>query len=450
MRALAAALLILAWQSVALAQNPATAKFPTAVVADQDTGVLCNSAHSQISAPVGPADMAVQVSSAASFCAPSFVTLEGGTSTSEVVKICSITSNTLNVCTSGRAIHGTAQSHSLGGSADIFIDSNGPNQLAAEVKAIETALGASLANVATSWGNISGKPSTFPPAAPTSSVLGGLFSFTAPAHQFLTSISTTGQPAAAQPAFSDISGSPTATQIGGAGTLTNGTSGNAATATALAATPTQCNTNLYATGVTAAGTANCSQVTYAQVGGTVPTWNQSTTGNAATATSVAWTGVTGRPTAVSAFTNDSGYQTSSGTVANATNASNASTVGGYAPSKILNAVASLDASWTWQDNYVALPVGVVQWGVFGARSTAATITSVQCFSDVASVQIQLRNSDGSDFVNGNATCNGTLYGTSNLNNGHQVIPAGGYVGMWLTNSVGATRVNVIITYTTAY
>lgn len=37
----------------------------------------------------------------------------------------------------------------------------------------------------------------------------------------------------------------------------------------------------------------------------------SCTGNAATASAVAWTGVSGRPTAVSAFTNDAGYVTSS-------------------------------------------------------------------------------------------------------------------------------------------
>jgi hypothetical protein len=67
-------------------------------------------------------------------------------------------------------------------------------------------------------------------------------------------------------------------------TLNQSTSGNAATATALAATPSQCSTNQYETGSDAQANANCSQVTYSQLGGTVPTWNQSTTGNAATAT----------------------------------------------------------------------------------------------------------------------------------------------------------------------
>lgn len=49
--------------------------------------------------------------------------------------------------------------------------------------------------------------------------------------------------------------------------LSNSTTGNAATATALVATPAQCSSGYYATGVTTAGTANCSQVTYAQLSG---------------------------------------------------------------------------------------------------------------------------------------------------------------------------------------
>lgn len=44
-------------------------------------------------------------------------------------------------------------------------------------------------------------------------------------------------------------------------------------------------------------------------------WGISITGNAATASSVAWTSVTGRPTAVSALTNDSGYLNAAGLVA---------------------------------------------------------------------------------------------------------------------------------------
>jgi hypothetical protein len=64
-------------------------------------------------------------------------------------------------------------------------------------------------------------------------------------------------------------------------TLSNNTTGNAATATALAEIPDSCVTGKFATGITAAGTANCAQVSYTQLAGTVPTWNQNTTGTAA-------------------------------------------------------------------------------------------------------------------------------------------------------------------------
>lgn len=53
------------------------------------------------------------------------------------------------------------------------------------------------------------------------------------------------------------------------------------------------------------------------------TWGISVTGSAG---SVAWTNVSGRPTAVSSFTNDSGYITSSGTAARLTNFTSTTTV----------------------------------------------------------------------------------------------------------------------------
>ena len=51
-------------------------------------------------------------------------------------------------------------------------------------------------------------------------------------------------------------------------TWNQNTTGNAATATALATTPTQCGTNTFSTGVTAAGNANCVQPTFSNIGGT--------------------------------------------------------------------------------------------------------------------------------------------------------------------------------------
>ena len=53
--------------------------------------------------------------------------------------------------------------------------------------------------------------------------------------------------------------------------LTSNTSGNAATATALAAAPSQCSGNNFATGVAASGNANCSQLSFSNLSGSVST-----------------------------------------------------------------------------------------------------------------------------------------------------------------------------------
>jgi hypothetical protein len=76
-------------------------------------------------------------------------------------------------------------------------------------------------------------------------------------------------------------------------TLNQSTTGNAGTASASDHSPTQCSSGNFSTGNTTAWAANCAQVQYSQIGGTAPTWNQSTTGNAATATNVAYSGLTG-------------------------------------------------------------------------------------------------------------------------------------------------------------
>jgi hypothetical protein len=56
--------------------------------------------------------------------------------------------------------------------------------------------------------------------------------------------------------------------------ITSSTTGNAATATQLATTPTACASGLYATSVTAMGNANCAQVSYSQLSGTPSLYNQ--------------------------------------------------------------------------------------------------------------------------------------------------------------------------------
>lgn len=64
--------------------------------------------------------------------------------------------------------------------------------------------------------------------------------------------------------------------------ITSSTSGNAATATALAVTPGQCAGGQYATGIAASGSANCAQVGYIQLSGT-PTLQYQTVQSGGTA-----------------------------------------------------------------------------------------------------------------------------------------------------------------------
>lgn len=228
------------------AQNPATAKFPGAVATDTDLGVLCNSAHSTLTADIGSTDTAISVASGAAFCAPGYVTLDAQTGSAETVKICSIAANTLNVCAGGRAVHGAAAAHSSGANADGFLDQNYFNQAFAEIKAMQAGLGANFANVRlvanpVPWGSLSGVPSSFAPAAHASThaqgggdALSGMLSvnITGNAGTVTNGVYTTGGPYSDPPWLSiskakvglgNVENTPLSTWTGGASITTLGT-----------------------------------------------------------------------------------------------------------------------------------------------------------------------------------------------------------------------------------
>jgi len=129
-------------------------------------------------------------------------------------------------------------------------------------------------------------------------------------------------------------GAPSTTGTGASGSWAISITGNAATATALATARTINGTNFSGAGnITTAQWGTARTITIGSTGKSVDgggnvswslaelgvpsttgsgasgSWGISITGNAASASSVAWTGVTGRPTAVSSFSNDAGYIT---------------------------------------------------------------------------------------------------------------------------------------------
>lgn len=488
-------LLLSVFVAVAAAQNPATAVFPSATATDTTLGTLCNSAHSQLTAGILSTDTAIPVSSGAAFCSPGYVTIDSGTGSAETIKICSITTNTLNVCSGGRAVHGTAVAHSFSANVDGFLDANYFNQSFAEIKAVETFLGASGTNVvqtggnytnpswiaSLAWGKLTSVPSTFPPSAHTHTIadLTTVGDWSSKITSGTYSISITGNAGSASSAsavaWTNVTSKPA---------WTTGNSG-----TYLGLNQVGCGGSWQTQACDTAGRGYADHAALAD-----------------SASSVTWANVAGHPTDLGSFSNGPGYITSAGSIsgnaATATNAGNANTVAGLAVASGRNNAGNQivrtdgngyiqagyindnngienptinsfvvqngdgyfrygsldnvtrqmtnhfakDANWTWYDPYISLPTGNVVWGVFAASSVAVNITFVQCWSDTGSATIQLRRSDNGDMLSSPLTCNGSS--TTSVN-GYSNIPTGYYVGMWITSG-SAQRVNVAIQYTTTY
>jgi len=136
------------------AQNPNTAVFPGAVATDTDLLVQNNSAQTTLDGAIDDSTLAINLTSAAEFTFPGVITV--GT---ERIKVCSKSGNTVTVCTSGRGFDGsTAATHADHLNVYGYLTKYEHNQLAAEMKATQTALGANLTNVLNQ--NTSGKAAT--------------------------------------------------------------------------------------------------------------------------------------------------------------------------------------------------------------------------------------------------------------------------------------------------
>jgi hypothetical protein len=333
---------ILSLAGLLAAQNPNTAKFPTAIATDQDLLAARDRAASTLTANITELTTAIPVASGALFLNYTSVTIEN-----EQILVCSVAANTLNVCGGGRGFSATtATSHPTGAAVRANITAWHHNQLAAETKAIETALGVNLANVASSLTfNSPLSRSVNTVSCPTCLVNTGSYADPAwvtslsgakisgsvptatalaadptacPANQWVIDLAANGGLTCSQPASTNLTDS--AGLVRGAASLTTDhkvvsvsttdgtleeipnqtanyvyagptvapaaapafralvsadipnnaadTSGNAGTATALAADPTDCAANQYASSIAASGNLGCAQVAYSQVSGT--------------------------------------------------------------------------------------------------------------------------------------------------------------------------------------
>lgn len=219
LRKLGALLLLLC--CCAAAQNPNTAVFPGGVATDNDLLVASNLAATQVTTQVASGDTTINVQSTSAFLVPTTITFGD---TGEIAKCLGSTPTSFTSCT--RGFDGAAKGVAAAGHASgVAVRGNAVayyiNQHAAELKAIEAAAAGALVNPMTTLGD-----TLYENATPAAARLAGN---TAATKKFLTQTGT--GIVSAAPVWTTI-------QIADVPTLNQSTSGNAATATALASAPT--------------------------------------------------------------------------------------------------------------------------------------------------------------------------------------------------------------------
>lgn len=108
--------------------------FPGAVATNSNLYVASDQATSSLSAAIGASDLSIGVFSASKFRPFNVITID-----SEQIKICSIASNILTVCSGGRGFAGTnAVSHNKGASVANFVSAIYHNTMATELESVET------------------------------------------------------------------------------------------------------------------------------------------------------------------------------------------------------------------------------------------------------------------------------------------------------------------------
>lgn len=115
------------------AQNPLTAVYPGAVATDSELLCWKNNGTTTLDGSINDSTLTVAVVSAANLCAPGVITVG-----SERMKVCSISTNTLTICSGGRGFDtSSAASHSSGAAVSGFVPAYWLNRIGAEIKAIQ-------------------------------------------------------------------------------------------------------------------------------------------------------------------------------------------------------------------------------------------------------------------------------------------------------------------------
>jgi hypothetical protein len=140
--------MLLVFVSIAALLAQPAARFPSAIASWQDLLRAKNSAVSTLTAAIDSTQLTIPVSNGSVFAAPGAVTIDA-----EHILICSIATNTLNVCSGGRGFDGSAAtSHASGATVEGRILARHHEQLAAEIIALQTGLGANLTGVVKNGG----------------------------------------------------------------------------------------------------------------------------------------------------------------------------------------------------------------------------------------------------------------------------------------------------------
>jgi len=131
--------------SVGLVAFGQTASYPTAIADDEALGVAKDQAATNLTAALDSSSLTVYVANGSVFAEKQIIYID-----SEKMQICTISGNTLTLCSGSRGFDGSvATSHSAGRRVSGEIAAYYHNALREEVQAIETALGANLVNIPT-------------------------------------------------------------------------------------------------------------------------------------------------------------------------------------------------------------------------------------------------------------------------------------------------------------